>query len=165
MNCAVLDAFSVVFSLPLIPGVDEERDYNVTTIVDTSGSMHYNELRKAMSMLLSVKSQRPHLTLWMAYADTTLYPGEGPGGYDIRKIESLDDVMQKTKNVRGRGGTDFILPLEQVLECSKPDLILYYTDGYGSAPKDPPEVPIIWCIPASGYCKVPARYGRVVSIQ
>jgi predicted metal-dependent peptidase len=63
--------------------------------------------------------------------------------------------------VCGRGGTDLRPPLERdFLRKHKPDVIVYFTDGYGPAPDRPPGVPVIWCLLPGG--RVPAPWGRVV---
>jgi predicted metal-dependent peptidase len=64
-------------------------------------------------------------------------------------------------SVCGRGGTDLRPPLERdFLRTHKPDVIVYFTDGYGQAPDRSPGVPVIWCLLPGG--RVPAPWGRVV---
>jgi predicted metal-dependent peptidase len=63
--------------------------------------------------------------------------------------------------VCGRGGTDLRPPLErEFLRRHKPDVIVYFTDGYGQASGRPPAAPVIWCLLPGG--RVPAPWGRVV---
>jgi predicted metal-dependent peptidase len=65
--------------------------------------------------------------------------------------------------VQGRGGTDLRPPFARaVLRKLQPDLIVYFSDGQGPAPDDPPPVPVIWCLLPGGI--VPAKWGRVVKI-
>jgi predicted metal-dependent peptidase len=64
-------------------------------------------------------------------------------------------------SVTGRGGTDLRPPLERAfLRQHRPDLVVYFTDGFGPAPDRPPPVPVIWCLTPGG--ESPAAYGRVV---
>jgi predicted metal-dependent peptidase len=65
---------------------------------------------------------------------------------------------------RGRGGTDFRPPLEaEFLRRHRPNLIIYFTDGYGPAPRAAPRIPVIWCLTPRG--QSPAPWGRVISMQ
>ncbi len=59
------------------------------------------------------------------------------------------------------GGTDFRPPLEtSFLKKYKPDVMVFFTDGKGIAPKREPKVPVIWCLLDNG--KSPATWGRVI---
>jgi predicted metal-dependent peptidase len=63
--------------------------------------------------------------------------------------------------VCGRGGTDLRPPLARdFLRKHGPDVIVYFTDGYGKAPGRSPGVPVIWCLLPGG--RVPATWGRVI---
>jgi len=65
--------------------------------------------------------------------------------------------------VHGRGGTDF-RPVFQsdFLRQHKPDLVVYFTDGCGSAPIEPPHMPVIWVLTGGG--KKPASWGKELRI-
>jgi predicted metal-dependent peptidase len=64
-------------------------------------------------------------------------------------------------SVTGRGGTDFRPPLEEAfLRQHRPDLVLFFTDGFGPAPERAPRVPVVWCLMPKG--KAPAPWGRVL---
>ena len=65
--------------------------------------------------------------------------------------------------VHGRGGTDF-RPVfhSDFLKQHKPDLVVYFTDGCGSAPIEPPRMPVIWVLTGGG--KKPASWGTELRI-
>ena len=65
--------------------------------------------------------------------------------------------------VHGRGGTDF-RPVFQsdFLRQHKPELVVYFTDGCGSAPIEPPRMPVIWVLTGKG--KKPAPWGKELRI-
>ena len=66
--------------------------------------------------------------------------------------------------VHGRGGTDLRPPLEpSFLRGHRPDLVVYFTDGWGPAPACPPRVPVVWCLTPSG--TEPADWGRVIRMS
>lgn len=68
------------------------------------------------------------------------------------------------KKVTGRGGTDFRPVFEpEFLRRHKPDLIVYFTDGFGTAPERPPRVPVIWCLTPHG--EAPTDWGRVIKME
>jgi predicted metal-dependent peptidase len=65
--------------------------------------------------------------------------------------------------VHGRGGTDFRPPLARLfLRQQRVDLVIYFTDGYGPAPENPPRIPVIWCLTEDG--ERPAPWGKVVQM-
>jgi predicted metal-dependent peptidase len=73
---------------------------------------------------------------------------------DIPKMQAL-----------GRGGTAFELALKYIEDLRvKPDVVVYLTDGYGSAPKQAPRgYNVIWClVPSSGNCIRPVPWGDFV---
>lgn len=45
----------------------------------------------------------------------------------------------------------------------RPDLIVYFTDGYGPAPTQKPRVPVIWCLLPGG--EPPADWGRIIRME
>lgn len=89
-------------------------------------------------------------------------------GYTVKVVEC--DAMihavydyKPIKKVHGGGGTDFYPPLEKdFLRQHRPDLLLYFTDGYGPAPDKPPKVSVIWCLTPNGIR--PAPWGKVIQM-
>jgi predicted metal-dependent peptidase len=65
--------------------------------------------------------------------------------------------------VLGRGGTDLRPPLRrQFLREHRPDLVLFFTDGFGPAPERSPGIPVVWCLLPGGVR--PAPWGRHIRI-
>lgn len=61
----------------------------------------------------------------------------------------------------GGGGTDFRPVFNYVAKDTlKPDLLIYFTDGYGTAPVKQPDYPVMWVLTEN--CKSPCRWGRQV---
>ena len=78
----------------------------------------------------------------------------------IKKVYRYSGQLNE---VRGRGGTDLRPPFAPaLLGRVKPDVIVYFTDGYGQAPDAPPSVPIIWCLTPEG--QKPAPWGREIRL-
>ena len=115
--------------------------------IDTSGSMQGTQFERVQGELDRV---REFTDVTVVHCDT-----------EIRKTERLNGTL---KEIIGRGGTDLRPPFQQsVIEKIRPTLIIYFTDGGGSAPKKAPHVPVIWCLTPSG--KRPAPWGRVVRMK
>jgi len=135
------------------PGKKTARGYKIGFISDTSGSMSEKTLAKCYGLLWSLCECYEQVELWAAMADTQIH--------NIKKINGPEDFDLK---MLGRGGTDFILPLETIIKEINPDIIVYSTDGYGSAPdKQPKNVAVIWLITDRG--KPPAKWGKVVKVE
>lgn len=68
------------------------------------------------------------------------------------------------RSVRGRGGTDLQPPFSRdFIGAHRPDLVVYFTDGYGPAPGKTPPVPVIWCLTPEG--EQPCTWGRVIRMS
>jgi predicted metal-dependent peptidase len=66
------------------------------------------------------------------------------------------------KKVLGGGGTSFIPVFDRIeKEQLKPDVVVYFTDMYGSFPSKPPSYPVIW---ASITPNITAPFGEVIYI-
>ena len=118
----------------------------IMACIDTSGSMT-SRILADISAELSVMN-RTHQVLVVEADD------------QVRDVYPYRPIT----NVHGRGGTDFKPVFEpSFLQTHRPDLIVYFTDGIGAAPTDPPRVPTIWCLTGQG--RHPCSWGRVVRIQ
>jgi hypothetical protein len=116
----------------------------VMAVIDTSGSMSAPRLARIVSELD-----------WMAR------------GHRVTVVE-CDAVVHRTylyqgrlTGVHGRGGTDLRPAFAaELLRRVRPDVIVYFTDGYGPAPAASPGVPVIWCLTPGG--RKLAHWGRVL---
>ena len=63
------------------------------------------------------------------------------------------------------GGTDFRPPFVYVAEHPEiePSCLIYITDGYGSAPRNPPPYPVLWILTSDG--TKPAPWGWELRLQ
>jgi len=118
----------------------------VMAVIDTSGSMSEPMLAD-ISAELGLMSQRYEVTV--VECDVAVH-----AVYPYRPISE----------VHGRGGTSFLEPLAaDFLRKQGPDLVVYFTDGYGPAPANPPSVPVIWCITEGGV--TPAKWGQEIRMK
>ena len=77
------------------------------------------------------------------------------------RIRDVSPHRGRIKQICGRGSTDLRPPLtRRFLQRHRADVVVYFTDGFGPAPKRRPVRPVIWCLAAGG--QRPAPYGRAV---
>jgi len=81
--------------------------------------------------------------------------------YEIHRVYRFRKCLDQ---VHGRGGTDFCPPLERAfLARTHTDLAVFFTDGEGPAPENPPLIPVIWALTTVG--PPPATWGKVIRMD
>jgi predicted metal-dependent peptidase len=119
----------------------------IVAIIDTSGSIDQRALEAIDGELSRIRRTRP---VMIVEADCV--------------VHRVYRYRTRLEHVHGRGGTDFRPALSRdVLTPLKPDLLVYFTDGFGEAPDRRPDWPLIWCLVPGG--KPPATYGRVIRMD
>jgi len=134
------------------PGKVIERSYKIAFFIDTSGSISSTDLKAAAGILCSLLDHYKNVYIWVVEADT-----------QVKNHYRLKNIGDFNFNIHGRGGTDFIKPLEWGKENLNPDIVLYFTDGYGNAPKIEPDYTLAWITP-KGY-RAPVTYGTHIEIS
>jgi predicted metal-dependent peptidase len=139
-------------SLGIVPGKRSRREHpRVLVAIDTSGSMGDYELLQIAEELRGLTEGDVAVTV--VHCDSMIHEVTKVGkGFVLREL-------------KGRGGTDLRPPFEEAfLRQHQPDLVVYFTDGYGPAPDAPPSnVEVLWIL--TGYRpQVPARFGKVVTM-
>jgi len=120
----------------LLPGGVSERK-EVSIIIDTSGSMGPDLLRASLREAAEVLSSLGQETCLLYQADTRL---------QSRQEVAVEDLSDASFKVRGRGGTSFRYPVQEIVGSGDPvGALVYLTDGYGDDP-GPTPFPIIWGI-------------------
>ena len=107
-------------------------------VIDTSGSMGERELRSVTAELRALHAKG--CDVWIAQVDAGVAQDPVPyNGHD--PIERFV----------GRGGTDFRPAFELAEKMyPTPEFIVYFTDGYGLAPKEPPRIDTLWVLTSTG---------------
>lgn len=118
----------------------------VVIAVDTSGSVRREELNRFITEIDAIKGQiRARITLLPC--DASLAKG-APWIYEPWEEFKLPE------NIQGGGGTDFRPVFEWVGKMDmQPQLLLYFTDGDGEFPLQPPDYAVIWLV--KGRSKTP----------
>lgn len=117
-----------------IPGSKIIHKQKVLVVIDTSGSVDNDELNHFFSEVYHI---------WKNASEITIIECDAK----IQRIYSYKGKCPEV--VKGGGGTVFDEPIEYANK-SKPDVILYFTDGYANAPKVISIKPIIWIISNKG---------------
>lgn len=117
--------------------------------IDTSGSC-IDALPKFFGELNSLMNSFGNYDLTVMMCDTEVTSFET---YDADSPFDGDDKVEWS----GGGGTSFCPPFEE-LEARgiTPDCFIYLTDGYGDAPEQKPDYPVLWVLTSDGsmdFCK------------
>ena len=79
---------------------------------------------------------------------------------DIGKVETFDDAAPFDPNneweATGGGGTDFRPVFRYIDDHPEldPNLLIFFTDGYGDYPERAPAYPVMWLLTKDGKCDV-----------
>jgi predicted metal-dependent peptidase len=130
--------------LGIFPGNRTGHRPTVLCVIDTSGSIEDDHLEMIDAELRLLSRS---CSIHIVECDS-----------EIRRVTRY---CRRLQLVTGRGGTDLRPPLERAfLRRFCPGVVIYFTDGEGPAPENPPAIPVIWCLVHGG--KPPAPWGRVV---
>jgi predicted metal-dependent peptidase len=127
----------------------------VCVAVDTSGSIDNELLRDFLTEVRGILNAYPHLKCDLYYVDATAY-----GPYELNPDSPIP-------NPEGGGGTAFEPFFEAVEQNSDRQLVklcIYLTDGYGSFPSQPPEIPTLWVVTAGGLDLEQFPFGETVRL-
>ena len=128
---------------------------HVAFALDTSGSMGEEELKAALREARGV--------LKAVGADVTFLSCDTK----VHAAGKVHDVKEMVKMVKGGGGTDFCPVFENLLAMhprNRPSLVIFATDGYGSAPEHAPRgIDTIWLL--IGGKHHPATWGKYIEVE
>ena len=125
--------------------------------IDTSGSTR-GDLPRFFSELVALLNSFGSYELTVIQCDA-----------EIGKIETFDDCNlldpDREWEVTGGGGTDFRPVFDYIEEHSEldPNLLIFFTDGYGGYPERPPPYPVMWLLTSDGRCGV--EWGQQVKFK
>ncbi len=121
-----------------VPGIKVKKRQRLLIAIDTSGSLQDKDLNTFFSEVLFIWRQGADIQI--VECDNTLkasysYQGQSPS------------------IIHGRGSTDFDAAIKYANEIHNPDALIYFTDGFGSAPTLPVRYPVLWLITSEGLKK------------
>lgn len=117
-----------------IPVLDPDEEISISVIMDASGSMGLDDLKKVMTEVRGIVSMFRAWKIQMMSFDSILYP---PVLYDSSMSTEIEVVSHE---VHGGGGTNFGPPLRYIAGIDRYDgnvnplggreLVVFFTDGY-----------------------------------
>lgn len=115
----------------------------IVCAVDTSGSMGSKEFDAAWAefsdIIMTCRPER----VWLMSCDARVH--------DVHELPSYTDIYQSRPQMHGGGGTSFIPVFDKVEELGlRPAALVYFTDGMGTFPHEPPPYPVIWVMTEDG---------------
>ena len=122
--------------------------------IDTSGSTA-NDLGKFFAELVELMNSFGRYELTVIQCDAA-----------IQRVDTFSDTKTISANhkweVAGGGGTDFRPVFDYAAKKlpEPPELLIYFTDGCGTAPKVKPPYPVLWVLTQES-CS-PAEWGRQI---
>jgi predicted metal-dependent peptidase len=128
---------------------------NVFVAVDTSGSIGQVELQAFLSEVYGILAAYPHLHCLLYYADADVY--------EPYELES----QQNLPKPQGGGGTSFVpffKAINQEWDRHSQAVSIYLTDGYGTFPSKPPELPTLWVVTPGGLALEQFPFGEAVRL-
>lgn len=128
----------------------------VFVAVDTSGSIDNRQLQMFLSEVQGILNAYPHLKCELYYVDAEAYGRPYPL-----------DPNSKLPSPQGGGGTSFIPFFDKVQESwdgQTQGVCVYLTDGYGTFPEKPPELPVLWVVTPGGLDLSEFRFGEAVRL-
>jgi len=127
-----------------LPGEKVEQKLKLLVGLDTSGSIQDALLGLFFSEIEKIKALGMQITV--AECDS--------------ELGNVYPYRRRPKQVSGGGGTDF-KPVFEYAQKSRPDCVVYLTDGYGSYPERS-KIPTLWCLaPGGGFS---GNFGRVLKL-
>ncbi len=134
----------------------ESETLNVAVAIDSSGSIDEDELAGFVSELQGIAHAYHFISIQLYFVDADIY-----GPYDLERPDA--EVVP-----RGGGGTDFAVFFEHILQDPRrktPDVIVYFTDGFGLFPKKRPDIEILWVVCPGGRQSCDFPFGRVARLS
>jgi predicted metal-dependent peptidase len=124
----------------------------VAICIDTSGSIGGDELGAFMGEIQGILDAYPQIRGTLFFADAALY-----GPHEFSKDAPIPVA-------RGGGGTAFEPFFDWVGLQERggvQPLCIYFTDGFGSFPRKPPESPVLWVVMPGGLESTGFPFGDV----
>jgi len=143
---------SVMGGRTWIPGLAKEEASILVLAIDTSGSIS-PEILNAFA---------PEIKEVVSMADRTIIISSDAAVHEVVEVAKFDEIFDVVK-FKGGGGTDFIPVFKQIEKMEIcPNMLIYFTDGYGSFPAQPPDYPVLWAFTKE---HAPAPWGESVTIE
>lgn len=127
----------------------------VTIVLDTSASMSRKDLSEALTETDAIMKALGAEVTFMS-CDAAVH--------SCGKVRNIEELLPM---VKGGGGTSFVPAFKRIdKERDKPDLVVFFTDGHGTAPsKEPVGYKTMWILIGKGVRNPCASFGEVVRVE
>ena len=127
---------------------------DLAVAIDVSGSIVAEDLAGFLGELNSLKGSLPtRITLFACDSDLVS---------DSPWVCETWEELQLPQSLDGGGGTSFVPVFDWLRrEGQRPDALLWFTDGDGEFPEQPPEYPVIWLIKGAR----PVPFGQRIALN
>lgn len=147
--------YYAVYHLPLPPLCDTHGSPDVVLAIDTSGSMAGPPIEIVVSEIRGLAGVTSEVDVYVC--DAAVH-----GVVTLKEVTD-QEILDLREQLRGNGGTDFGPVFDMVKERkSKPQLLVYLTDTFGTFPEEPPPYPVVWLTPSLNPVDVP--FGQIIQI-
>ena len=144
--------YTLARRIPLFPGTELDDKFTIIYVMDTSGSMGYDDLAAGFAEIQHIQKSANELEIYVLHVDAAVAKAQKMGPYDVLDSEAA-----------GRGGTDFETAFAYIKEnYQHVDLVVYATDGYAPAPTTQLACPTVWLLTPSGHDPIGTRAGHYV---
>lgn len=127
---------------------------HVVVALDISGSVGDDELAQFVGEVNALKGTLSVRTTLLA-CDSALAEG-GPW------VAEPWEPLELPRQLRGGGGTDFRPVFDWLARSGqRPDALVYFTDGEGEFPPQPPDYPVLWLVKG----RAPVPWGRRIPLN
>ena len=139
-----------------LPSRSRKKTIEIVLAVDTSGSTA-EDLPDFLAELRGMANAFGEYKLTIIQCDMKIH--------SVQEYSNEDPLPKEGLRFRGFGGTSFLEPFKYVKNKmpEPPTIFIYLTDGFGKAPKNAPDYPVIWCLTGEG--EKPAEWGLEVRIN
>ena len=139
-----------------LPRRAKKQSIEIVLAIDTSGSTT-EDLPDFLAELRGMTSAFGEYKLTIIQCDIAIH--------SVQEYSNDDPLPEDGFKFHGFGGTSFLAPFKYVEEKmdEAPTVFIYLTDGFGEAPSEAPDYPVIWCLTKGGV--KPADWGLEVKIK
>jgi predicted metal-dependent peptidase len=139
-----------------LPSRAKKQSIEIVLAIDTSGSTT-EELPNFLVELRGMASAFGEYKITIIQCDIAIH--------SVQEYSNDDPLPEAGLQFKGFGGTSFLAPFQYVEEKmdEAPTVFIYLTDGFGEAPSEAPDYPVIWCLTQGGV--KPADWGLEVKIE
>lgn len=139
-----------------LPGHRGER-LSIVVAVDTSGSTEAL-LPHFFGELYGILRSFQHVRVQLIECDAEVQQHEEFTEHELEKL--------KAWRPRGLGGTSFTPVFQYIADANNglehPKLLIFFTDGFGDAPSEAPQYPVLWVLPSDG--ERPSNWGQITQL-